>query len=261
MPELPDVQVFEEYVDATSLHQEITGVHADAEGLREGVSVRTLRRRLEGRRLRSTRRHGKHLFLEVEEDGWLRLHFGMTGSLQYFRGDQAPEHTKLLLDFPDGYHLAYVNVRKFGEIGFVDDVDAFVAEQELGPDALDLDLGAFRERLSGRRGAIKGMLMNQEVLAGLGNEYTDEILFQAGIHPETPTNELSEETTERLHRCMREVVAAAVGARVEPERMPDDFLLPHRAEGEECPRCGRAIEKIEVSGRPTYLCPAEPKRS
>lgn len=227
MPELPDVQVFKEYVDATSLHQEITGVHADAGGLRETGSLRTLRRRLEGRRLLSARRHGKHLFLKIEDDGWLRLHFGMTGSLPYFKGDETPEHAKLLLDFPEGYHLAYANVRKFGEIGLVDDVDAFVEEEGLGPDALDLDLEGFRERLAGRRGTIKGTLTNQAVLAGLGNEYTDEILFQA---------------------------------RVEPDRMPDDFLLRHRAEGEPCPRCGRPIEKIEVAGRPTYLCPHEQVR-
>ena len=257
MPELPDVQVFKEYVDATSLHQRITSVHADAGGLRETVPETTLRRRLEGRSLRSARRHGKHLFLEVEGDGWLRLHFGMTGSLAYYRGDEAPEHAKLLLDFPGGYHLAYLNVRKFGEIGFVDDVDAFVEEEGLGPDALDLDPEGFRERLAGRRGTIKGTLMSQAVLAGLGNEYADEVLFQARVHPEAATDELSRETVERLHRCMREVVAAAVEARVEPPRMPDDFLLTHRSEGEPCPRCGRPIEKIEVVGRPTYLCPHE----
>lgn len=260
MPELPDLQVFKEYVDATSLHQPILGVHAEAAGLRESVSAGTLRRRLEGRSLRSTRRHGKHLFVEVEEDGWLRLHFGMTGRLVHFRGDGAPDHTKLLLDFPDDYHLAYVNVRKFGEIGFVDDPDAFVEEQDLGPDALDLDAAAFRERLSGRRGMIKTTLMNQRVLAGLGNEYTDEILLRAGLHPETRVPDLSEDELGRIHPSMREVVAAAVEARVKPERMPEDFLVGRRAAGEPCPRCGEPLEKIEVGGRPTYVCPREQRR-
>lgn len=281
MPELPDVQVSKEYVDATALHQRITGVHPKAGGLRESVSDSTLRRRLDGRRFASARRHGKHLFLEVEDDGWLRLHFGMTGFLSYYRdreeaadggsGEQGggsasgggagpPDRTKLLLDFPDGYHLAYVNVRKFGEIGFVDDVDDFVAEHGLGPDAMELDPEGFRERLAGRRGTIKGTLMNQEVLAGLGNVYTDEILFRAGVHPRSKTDELAEETVGRLYEAMQEVVEGAVGARAQPDEMPDDFLVPRREEGAECPRCGAEIEKTEVSGRPTYFCPREQER-
>lgn len=260
MPELPDVQVFKEYVDATSLHQRITGLRFDGADLRKTVSARTLRRRLEGRVLRATRRHGKHLFLEIEGDGWLRLHFGMTGDLEYYKGDETPEHTKLRLDFPHGYHLAYIDVRKFGEIGFVDDPDAFVAEEGLGPDALALDAEGFRERLAGRRGTLKGTLINQEVLAGLGNEYVDEILFHAALHPETRTSALDDRALDGLHASMREVVEEAVRARVEPGRMPPSFLLPRRSAGEACPRCGGTIEKTEVVGRPTYLCPDHQRR-
>lgn len=255
MPELPDVQVFKEYVDATSLHQRILAVHVDAAGLRETVSPATLRRRLRGRRLESARRHGKHLFVEVEGDGWLRLHFGMSGGLAYYKDADPPDHARLVLDFPDDYHLAFTNVRKLGQIGFVDDPPTFIRNRGMGPDALDLDLEGFRERLAGRRGSVKGTLMNQEVLAGLGNEYTDEILFQAGLHPETPVDELDDRSEARLFRAMRRVLSAAIDARADPDRLPGGFLLPRRAEGASCPRCGGEIERIEVGGRPTYLCP------
>lgn len=260
MPELPDVQVFKEYVDATSLHQRITGLRLDAADLRETVSARTLKKRLEGRELRSTRRHGKHLFLQIEGDAWLRLHFGMTGGLKYYKGATAPEHTKLRLDFPHDYHLAYIDVRKLGEIGFVDDPDAFVDEEGLGPDALALDAEGFRERLGGRRGTLKSTLMNQEVLAGLGNVYADEILFQADLHPQTATAALDDADLDDLHESMREVIEEAVRGRVEPGRMPPSFLLPRRRDGEACPRCEGMIEKTEVVGRPTFFCSRHQKR-
>lgn len=151
-------------------------------------------------------------------------------------------------------------MRKFGQIGLVDDVEAFVEAEGLGPDAQELDLDGFRERLAGRRGTIKGTLMNQQVIAGLGNEYTDEILFQAGLHPRTPVEALDDEALERVYEIMREVIEKAVEARIDPDRMPDSFLLPHREEGTACPRCGRPLEKIEVVGRPTYLCPHEQQK-
>lgn len=261
MPELPDVQVWKEYVDATSLHQRITGVRSDAADLREGMDDAALEERLRGRRLRSARRHGKHLFVEAEDDGWLRLHFGMTGSLRYYRDAGTPEHAKLVLDFPDDCHLAFVNVRKLGQIGFVDDPDAFVDREGLGPDLLDLDRRGFRDCFQGRGGMLKSALMDQSVVAGLGNVYTDETLLRAGLHPESPVDDLAPEALDRLYRSSREVVDAAVEARVEVERMPDDFLLGRRAEGEPCPRCGHELRKTEVSGRPTYLCPGHQERT
>jgi formamidopyrimidine-DNA glycosylase len=213
--------------------------------------------------LESTRRHGKHLFVRVSGDGWLRLHFGMTGEVRYFKdhGD-APEHTRLRLDFGGGYTLAYRNTRKLGEIGLVDDPDEFVREQGLGPDALSDDLGLrrFRELLENRRGTLKGTLMNQEVLAGIGNVYADEILFRAGLHPEARADRLRDDSVKKVHRSMRAVLKAAIDARVEAERFPRSFLLPDREEGAPCPRCGRGLRKTEVSGRATYYCPRDQRR-
>ena len=258
MPELPDVQVLKEYVDATALHQPILDIHSEADELRETLPHATLESRLAGQEILSTRRYGKHLLLEVTgTGGWLRLHFGMSGGLRYYRGDTPPEHTRLLLDFADGYHLAYTNQRKFGQIGWTEDVDAFVEAEGLGPDAMSLDPESFKERLAGRRGSIKGTLMDQGVVAGLGNVYVDEILFQAGIHPESTTDELDESDLEHLFDTMHEVVDAAVAARAEREEMPESFLVHAREAGADCPRCGRPVEKIEVVGRPTYVCPHE----
>jgi formamidopyrimidine-DNA glycosylase len=261
MPELPDVQVFKEYLDSTALHQRIRDVDVSADGMLENVSTRTVKSRLKGHELASTRRHGKNLFVRVTDDGWLRLHFGMTGELKYFKDDEeTPEHVRIRLDFSNGYHLAYVNVRKFGEIGMVDDVGSYVDEQGLGPDALDLDLDGFRATLKGRRGAIKSTLMNQDVIAGIGNVYADEMLFAAGVDPRARTEKLGEDTLRDLHRAMGKVLRRAIGARVDVEKFPRSFLLPQRGAGGQCPRCGNELKRTKVSGRTTYYCPRDQKR-
>lgn len=261
MPELPDVQVFKEYVDATSLHQPIEHVYLSAaDMLLEDVSRTTLRRRLKGTQLASTQRHGKHLFARLAEDGWLRLHFGMSGRPEYYRdgeGGPDPEHTRLRLDFEGGGHLAYISVRRLGEIGLVDDPDVFVAEHGLGPDALDpaFDAGALADALEGGRSTIKSALMHQERVAGIGNIYSDEILFQARIHPKAEAGALDRTQVRRIYRQIRRVLEAAVEARV--EEFPDWFLLPRRNPGGRCPRCGGELEQTRVSGRRAWFCPVD----
>ncbi|MGD8867193.1 MAG: DNA-formamidopyrimidine glycosylase family protein [Gemmatimonadales bacterium] len=263
MPELPDVQVFKEYLDSTSLHQRIDDVTVAADRILDNVSARTLRSRLRRKSLVSTQRHGKHLFVEIEDDAWLRLHFGMTGKLEYFKGErELREHVRLRLDFVNDYHLAYANTRRLGQIGLVDDIEDFVEEEGLGPDALagGFDLTAFREVLAGRRGTVKGALMNQSVLAGIGNLYTDEILFQVGLHPEARVNRLSADTVKELYRTMKRVLKQAIEVRADPERLPRSYLLPQRGADGECPRCGRELKKTKVSGRATYYCTHDQRR-
>lgn len=257
MPELPDVQVFKQYVDATSLHHAIDAVYMREPALVKGVAPRTIRRHLKGHALASARRHGKYLFLDIADDpDWLLLHFGMTGSLDYSRGSGEPDYTKLRLDFRNGYRLAYINKRKLGRISLVPDVDDFIDAQGLGPDPLadDFDLGAFRSVLDGRRGTIKGLLMNQSAMAGLGNVYADEVLFHASIHPETPVGLLDDDAVEAVYETLGQVVQAAIDARADVEQMPSTWLLPHREPDATCPRCGGTISRIEVSGRATYFC-------
>lgn len=266
MPELPDVEIFKRYLNATALHKEIGGVEVSAPELLEGVSVQRLRGRLVGRRLTASRRHGKHLFVRVDggEDGWLRLHFGMTGRLEYSKdAGKIPEHTRLRLDFTNGYHLAYDNPRKLGEIGWVKSVEGFLAEKGLGPDPLadDLPLEAFRRLLAGRRGMVKTTLMNQEVLAGLGNVYADEMLFQAGVHPETKIPHLENDAFEGLYHALYQVIEGAIEAKADPANLPDDWLLPHRGEAGACPRCGGMLKNVDVGGRTTWYCARHQKRS
>src|SRR5205809_7932038 len=147
MPELPDVETFKRYFDATSLHQRIGHVDVRDSYILKGISARELARGLKGRRFESSRRHGKHLFVRADGDLWLRLHFGMTGSLHYFKHEErapkpasaeasAGRHTRVLFLFANGQRLAFEDQRKFGEVGLVGDVDQFLKNRALGPDAL-----------------------------------------------------------------------------------------------------------------------------
>ena len=258
MPELPDVEIFRQYLDATALHKTIETVDIKGKDMVKGISGKKLVQHLGKSRFESSRRHGKYLFAELP-DGWLVLHFGMTGFLKYYKDpDKEPAHDRLCIGFTNGYYLAYDCRRKLGEIGFTENPDAFAGERGLGPDVLnpDLDEDHFKEILSRSRGSIKGALMNQDMLAGIGNVYADEILFQAGVHPKSKVNDLAEETLEELFRVMREdVLPTAIDRRADPARFPDHYIIPHREKNGNCPKCGRTLEKVKVSGRTTYFCP------
>jgi formamidopyrimidine-DNA glycosylase len=262
MPELPDVESYKRYLDATSLHQEIADVRVANAKVLSGVSGRKLQRALRGRSFERTRRHGKHLFVALDDDRWLRLHFGMTGRLAYFKHlKDDPAHDRVRFDFDNGYHLAFDDQRLFGQVGLINDPDAFIAAQGLGPDAMDasLDRSAFTERMRDRKGGLKAALIDQSLLAGIGNLYADEILFQAGLHPNSPVQRLDPKALGNLYKTMRRVLRVAVnrgaGSEELVDKLPRSYLLPSRYAGRDCPRCGGPIETIKTAGRTTYFCP------
>jgi len=261
MPELPDVEVFRRYIDSTSLHQKIESVEVKSERILGGVSARELQSTLTGRTFESTRRHGKNLFVALDGGGWLLMHFGMTGDLKNFRDlDRDPPHDRFLISFDNGYHLAFEDQRMFGKVDLIEDPEYFIRKKKLGPDLLELDPASFRERLEGRKGSVKAALMNQQLVAGVGNIYSDEILFQARLHPETRIEQLDDATLEKLFEETRRVLKTAIDRGAYPQELPDNFLLSHRIEGERCPRSNGEIRKLKAAGRTAYYCPAcQPK--
>jgi formamidopyrimidine-DNA glycosylase len=187
VPELPDVELYKRRLDQHALHQKIARVVVSDARILGELKERAFGARLKGNRLEGTRRHGKHLLVQLANDGWLTLHFGMTGDLRYVEPPDAEvPYDRVRLVFERG-SLAYVNRRMLGRVGLTEDADAFIAAEQLGPDALDpaFDLGALSAALDGRRD-VKTVLMDQAVVAGIGNLYADEILFQARLHPKTP---------------------------------------------------------------------------
>jgi len=255
MPELPEVETFKRYLDSTSLHQRITRIEVRDAYVLKRVSARELARRLKGRRFERSHRHGKHLFVRAGDELWLRLHFGMTGSLEYLNQDEAaPKTARVLFRFANNRRLAFDDQRKFGEIELIEDVDEFLQTRSLGSDALEINLSQFKAILGKHRGAVKAILLNQQLIAGIGNLYADEILFRACMPPATEAARLSDKDLARLFRAMRYVLEKAIAVKTDFNRLPKSWLLPHRGKHGRCPRCGRALKSATIGGRTSWFC-------
>jgi len=258
MPELPDVETFRRYLDATSLHKKIEKVEVKDSSVLKEVSTGRFSSSVRGREFESSDRLGKYMFVRMDNGMCIMMHFGMTGFLKYFRDrEKAPPHTRILFNFSNDYSLAYDCQRKLGRVRLTDSVGAIAEEKDLGVDALDpeLDLSRFLEIMSERRGMIKTALMNQSVIAGIGNIYSDEILFQGRVHPERQIREISREELKKLYMAMKRVLKKTIQRKADPGSFPRSYLIPRREEGKNCPRCGGDIDKIKVNNRGTYLCP------
>jgi len=257
MPELPDVESFRRYFDKTSLKQRILGVDVRRAGILDHLRPEELQEALEGRTFLASRRHGKVFFAQTDGARWLTVHFGMEGYFKYFHDNRdEPPHVRCLISFENGAQLAYDNQRMIGRMGLTRSPEDYIRQHDLGPDALTVDEATFRSRLSGRNGRIKQTLMDQELVAGIGNEYSDEILFQAKLHPETKVGALSDAQWRELYRAAAMVLDKAVASGADTERMPQSFLLPHREKKAACPRCRTPLTTLKIGGRTAYLCPA-----
>jgi len=190
----------------------------------------------------------------------LTIHLGMTGSLLW-NGTPGP-HTRAEFVL-DGDRLLFNDLRQFGRLHAGTQPPAGLAR--LGPEALQISARELAERLAGRRGRIKALLLDQRILAGLGNIYADEALFRAGIHPCAVPARLAPERIRRLHRAIRQVLREAIAAGgssisdyVDADGAPGNFQFAHRVyrrTGLPCRRCGAKIRRTLVSQRGTHYCP------
>jgi formamidopyrimidine-DNA glycosylase len=261
LPELPDVETLKRYFAATSLHKTVRQVEVKSPEILGNTSTQELRDRLVDHEFQCSRRYGKHLFAEINDDSWFILHFGMTGGLKYFKHlHDEPSHSRLLIAFSNGFYLAYHCQRKLGEVNLAKDVDGFVRKKDLGPDVLDLDFQGFRQILAKRRGTIKYTLMNQHIMAGIGNIYSDEILFQSGIHPKTKVDKLNRKMLEKIFRTMQDVLSTAIENQADVKSLPDDYLTSHRSKEGQCPLDHNELKRVKISGRTAYYCPKHQKK-
>lgn len=262
VPELPDVEIFKQYFDATSLHQQVTDVQTRSKALLKGTFPSELSESLKGHSFVSTDRHGKYLFAHADKALVLVLHFGMTGYLKYFKDKEKDSpHDRFMITFENGFHLACDSQRKLGEIRLTENREDFIRGQHLGPDALRITWPDFRDPLSGSRASIKSALINQQILAGIGNVYSDEILFQAGLHPAKKARDLDKNQLKTLYDAMKGVLGKAIESRADPDKFPRSFIIPHRNRDGKCPKCSGAVKRDKIAGRTAYYCPQCQKQS
>ncbi|MGW0732337.1 Fpg/Nei family DNA glycosylase [Streptomyces sp. NPDC002851] len=251
MPELPDVEGFREVLASCARGRRIERVEVMDADVLHGASARRLARELTGRRLAEPERHGKWLLVRTDGPTVL-LHFGMTGLLLCCGADEPRHrHDRVVLTV-DGHELRYRDQRKLRGL-WLDDPDRVLSDQ--GPDAMDLGLADFRELLSARRGGLKSALMNQSLLAGLGNLTADEILWRARLRPSRAASGLTGEEVRRLHARLRSVLRSSVRVGQVPPR--PSWLTGHRDDADpHCPRCDGRLRRDRIAGRTTVWCPA-----
>lgn len=257
MPELPEVELYTRYFADHALDQRVDRVRVLDPRILGDVRPETFTRKLRGRSFTSVRRHGKHLFAATDGADWLHLHFGMTGDLAYYRNEtERPRFARVVFEFGNGAHLAYDDMRLFGVVDLARDPDAFIADHRLGIDPLDrrFTLAAFRKIVAGRRGAVKSLLMTQEIIAGIGNLYADETLYETGIDPRRAVDRLSDAEVRAVHTAIRRILRETIARKTRKAGYSPKSLIEHREEGERCPRCGGTIRKTVVFGRTTYYC-------
>ena len=254
MPELPDVEGYRRSLASTLPGRRVCEVDVRDAGVLRNSTPRTLCRQLKGHRFTEPRRHGKWLILPTDGP-ILLMHSGMTGRPYYAAEDQPEQGLERLVIGLDRGQLRYTDLRKLRGVWLAaDDEELAGVMGEQGPDALRLDLRSFADTLHGRRGALKPTLMDQSVIAGLGNLLTDEICWRSRLNPSRPVRSLDEDDVRRLHSAMKRVLRTSVRHGCVPS-LPR-WLTRVRDDPEPtCPRCGTRLTRGRIGGRTSLWCP------
>ncbi|MHB1295546.1 MAG: bifunctional DNA-formamidopyrimidine glycosylase/DNA-(apurinic or apyrimidinic site) lyase [Anaerolineae bacterium] len=268
MPELPEVEVI-----AQGLHEQLAGQCITEVSVRWPRSIARppageLSSQLVGRTVQRVWRRGKFIVLDLAPSKHLIVHLRMTGQFLVCKGAKAPEadaHTHVSITFASGCLLHFRDVRKFGRFALVDDPAEVLGN--LGPEPLSdaFTAEALAAILRGRRRQIKPALLDQTVVAGLGNIYVDEALWEARIHPLRSAHSLTTDQVARLYQAIRFVLAQAIANRGttfrdyrDAQNLPganQRALAVYGRKGEPCTRCATPIVRIVVGQRGTHLCP------
>lgn len=255
MPELPDVEGFRAIVERHALGRTVTRARVLDDWMLKDATPRTFARRLRGHRLASVARRGKILlasFGEGARDPVVALHFGMTGH-PVFTSGSLHRWDRMVLDLDSGTQLRYRNMRRLGFIKLVERSRVSDLLWGLGPDPLEIPASWLTSALRTRRAPVKAVLLDQSFLAGIGNIYADESLFEARIDPRRSAASLDEREARRLHRWIRRVHEVGIDANLAGVIPPLRFAAT-RGPGRACPRCGTTLGRATLGGRTTYFC-------
>jgi len=274
VPELPEVETVVRDLRPRLVGRRFRHVEGSSQPLRTEVSWDRLGLVL-GHCVEDVRRRGKWIVVCVAREIYLVIHLGMTGQLVITQGE-APQlpHTHLIFSFHQSTEqLRFRDIRRFGSARVFDspeELEQFFKKTGLGPEPFDLDPKYWRERLAATSRNLKAILLDQCIVAGVGNIYADESLFVARLHPARRGRDLSAVEARRLREAIATVLTRAIEKRGSSIRnyvggsglkgeYQHEFLVYGR-KGQPCVRCGRAIERIVLAGRSTHFCPRCQKR-
>jgi formamidopyrimidine-DNA glycosylase len=264
MPELPEVETIKNELLPWVVGQSFTQISILDSDVVHEIPVEEFCHKLRGQRIERLERRGKYLIFNLASSEVLIMHFRMTGVL-LLNPNEMGLHTRAVFHLSNGSRLVFNDQRRFGVMRLVQDVNTTLAK--LGPEPLDKSFtpAILRGRLNKHRIPIKAALLDQDVIAGIGNMYADEALFAAHIHPLRRADTLSGGEIQSLYHAIREVLLSAIrskGASVDTYIRPDGqigtahfyFKVAHRG-GEPCPLCDTPIERVLVRNRSSYFCP------
>lgn len=264
MPELPEVETIRGQLAPRLEGQTFAVVDILDSRLTRPLDPREVAAELQGERVVAVERRGKYLVVRLDGGAALLVHLRMTGSF----GFEPTSHERAVVELEDGSRLVYRDVRRFGTWLVVpgDELEPYIAGKN-GPEPLGPAFTSswLAGRLAVRRAALKAVLLDQRVVAGLGNIYADEALWRALLSPLRQASRLEPEEVRRLHRAIRATLRTGIarhGASLRDYLAPDgsegemqtEFRVYGR-EGEPCDRCGAQIAKTRVGGRGTWYCP------
>lgn len=273
MPELPEVEVVRKDLERDVVGKKIKDVQVKLSRIiRRHKSTKEFRERLIGRKITKIDRRGKYLLTHLDSGDVLVMHLGMSGRVERATGRKALEkHTHVVIKFQVGGELRFVDMRQFGEL-FVTSKDGLSGVKELQHLAIDpledsFTWQHFSELLASRRMKLKALLMDQKFISGIGNVYSDEILWAAGLRYDRASDSLTSQEVRRLYRGMQEVLQEGIrfrGVTLEDETYRDlygrtgefqEHLKAYGREGLACRRCRTAVVRERWSNRSTYFCP------
>jgi len=276
MPELPEVEVVRRDLEREVVGKKIKNVDADGmRAVRRHHNRKQFANRLVGKKIVGVERRGKYLLCRLDGDDVLVIHLGMSGQLLRKKTAREPmnKHTHVVITFTQGGQLRFVDPRTFGEmfVTEIDNVEKQVSElAHLGIDPLETAMSweHFGSLLAQRHAKLKPLLMDQKFIAGIGNIYSDEILWGAGLRWDRMSDSLSQQEIRRLYRAISETLQDAVkyrGSSLADEQYVDlfgntgEYQQYHQVydhEGKPCQRCRRPIARARFSNRSTFYCEA-----
>lgn len=274
MPELPEVESVRRGLDEIVVGETVDKVEVRWPRIIESPEPNDFAKRLMGQTIEEVRRRGKFLLFYFTDDV-LISHLRMEGKYQIVEPEKdgrlprRSKHMHVIFHMKSGRKLIYHDVRKFGRMSLVEKGTEFEHKSlmKLGPEPTreTFQLEEMQKFLTRRTKAIKGVLLDQQMVVGLGNIYADEVLFHAKVHPLKPANRLTDAEEIRLHEATIEIMTNAIksgGTTIRTyqnafgdEGSYQNQLKAYGKDGEACPNCGTEIEKIKVAGRGTHYCP------
>jgi formamidopyrimidine-DNA glycosylase len=270
MPELPEVETIVRALRPHLLNRKIEKAETFTQKMRSPLPP-DLQKRLRGKRISGVRRRGKYIIVDLDGNPGMILHLGMTGAFRVETRSAAPrKHDRVIFDLDNGKSWRFEDIRKFGELILLNEDHPRLPEsvERLGPEPLtgEFNGGYLKEKAKGRKTPVKVFILDQKVIAGIGNIYASESLFLAGIRPGIRADGISRKRYDALAEKIKEVLSEAIkwgGTTISDYKSVDGsegkFALKlnvYGREGEKCGRCGRGeIKKIILGGRSSFYCP------